>query len=410
MRRDFTLPADSLLPGSCPPRRKMLCGRKFGHVGSGLGDHDVGSESTDAGDGADQIPEAAKGLHHHLDPLGECLDGAVCWSIKFRCMRPKRVMSGEPTVEGFGQLRDFSAQLLLGQSAINAVSFPPVRTTRSGDADWPRSSCAENPAADRSPLRSVHRSSRVFGRMHLNLIDQHTAAIEALTERIEVVMQPFRGFRDLICTIPGIGGFTADVVVAETGADMTKFPTAQHLASWRARPRQQRISRQGEIATHTAGTPTSKEHWVPRRCRSRTPATPTWRPVSPVAAAAPSAGQRRRATRTASRDLEHRHHQHRLPRSWRDYFTRLNPRKRDTTLFANSKPWLPRHPRPSVLTAHLPNAPHVNLLVRSKCDKNAFADPAPDHVPSSRCDPSIRFTTTPNPRVCLINGVSGVFG
>ena len=69
-------------------------------------------------------------------------------------------------------------------------------------------------------------------RMHLDLIDQHTASIEALTERIEVVMEPFRGFRDLICTIPGIGGFTADVVVAETGADMTKFPTAHHLASW----------------------------------------------------------------------------------------------------------------------------------------------------------------------------------
>jgi transposase len=69
-------------------------------------------------------------------------------------------------------------------------------------------------------------------RMHLDLIDQHTAAIERLTDRIEVVMEPFRGFRDLICTIPGIGGYTADVVVAETGADMTRFPTAQHLASW----------------------------------------------------------------------------------------------------------------------------------------------------------------------------------
>jgi transposase len=69
-------------------------------------------------------------------------------------------------------------------------------------------------------------------RMHLDLIDQHTAAIEQLTDRIEVVMEPFRSFRDLICTIPGIGGYTADVVVAETGADMTRFPTAQHLASW----------------------------------------------------------------------------------------------------------------------------------------------------------------------------------
>src|SRR5882757_4575737 len=69
-------------------------------------------------------------------------------------------------------------------------------------------------------------------RMHLDLIDQHTAAIEQLTDRIEVVIEPFRSFRDLICTIPGIGGYTADVVVAETGADMTRFPTAQHLASW----------------------------------------------------------------------------------------------------------------------------------------------------------------------------------
>jgi transposase len=64
------------------------------------------------------------------------------------------------------------------------------------------------------------------------LIDQHTAAIEQLTDRIEVVIEPFRSFRDLICSIPGIGGYTADIVVAETGADMTKFPTAQHLASW----------------------------------------------------------------------------------------------------------------------------------------------------------------------------------
>src|SRR6185295_19305396 len=47
-------------------------------------------------------------------------------------------------------------------------------------------------------------------RMHLDLIDQHTAAIEQLTDRIEVVIEPFRRLRDLICTIPGIGGNTAD--------------------------------------------------------------------------------------------------------------------------------------------------------------------------------------------------------
>lgn len=69
-------------------------------------------------------------------------------------------------------------------------------------------------------------------RMHLGLIDQHTAAIETLNERIEVIIEPFRGFCDLICSIPGIGTTTAQVITAETGADMTRFPTPGHLASW----------------------------------------------------------------------------------------------------------------------------------------------------------------------------------
>ena len=71
-----------------------------------------------------------------------------------------------------------------------------------------------------------------LARVHLDLIDQHTAAIEALTERIEQAIEPFRGFRDLICSIPGISTLIAEVIVAEIGADMSRFPSAGHLASW----------------------------------------------------------------------------------------------------------------------------------------------------------------------------------
>lgn len=69
-------------------------------------------------------------------------------------------------------------------------------------------------------------------RMHLDLIDQYTRAIEDLTRRIEEVSAPFRHTRDLICTVPGISTLVADVVIAETGADMSVFPSAAHLASW----------------------------------------------------------------------------------------------------------------------------------------------------------------------------------
>ena len=71
-----------------------------------------------------------------------------------------------------------------------------------------------------------------LARVHLDMIDHHTQAVEELTARIEALMEPFRGFHTLICSIPGIATLTADVIVAETGADMTRFPTAKHLASW----------------------------------------------------------------------------------------------------------------------------------------------------------------------------------
>jgi transposase len=67
---------------------------------------------------------------------------------------------------------------------------------------------------------------------HLRLIDDHTAVLDSITARIEEAMAPFRPARQLLTSIPGIGVPTADVVIAETGADMNRFPTPGHLASW----------------------------------------------------------------------------------------------------------------------------------------------------------------------------------
>jgi transposase len=69
-------------------------------------------------------------------------------------------------------------------------------------------------------------------RMHLARIDQITETIVELSARIEEAMRPFARQLELLCTIPGVGQSNAEVIIAETGADMTRFATAGHLASW----------------------------------------------------------------------------------------------------------------------------------------------------------------------------------
>ena len=68
--------------------------------------------------------------------------------------------------------------------------------------------------------------------LHLGHIDQLTVAIERLDEEVERELAPFVEQFALLCTIPGIGRRVAEVVIAEIGVDMGRFPTAQHLASW----------------------------------------------------------------------------------------------------------------------------------------------------------------------------------
>lgn len=69
-------------------------------------------------------------------------------------------------------------------------------------------------------------------RVHLNLIDEHTRAIDEVTAQIELMIEPFSSARELMVTIPGISSTVADIIIAEIGVDMSRFPTAGHLASW----------------------------------------------------------------------------------------------------------------------------------------------------------------------------------
>ncbi|AMB39402.1 MULTISPECIES: IS110 family transposase [Paenarthrobacter] len=71
-----------------------------------------------------------------------------------------------------------------------------------------------------------------MARLHLDQIDAHNRAIDTLTGRIEEAMEPFREAREALATIPGVSQRIAEVIIAETGADMDVFETPARLASW----------------------------------------------------------------------------------------------------------------------------------------------------------------------------------
>ena len=66
----------------------------------------------------------------------------------------------------------------------------------------------------------------------LTRIDALDADIAELDTRIEAMTAPFAAAVERLDEIPGIGPIAAAVIIAETGLDMTRFPTAGHLVSW----------------------------------------------------------------------------------------------------------------------------------------------------------------------------------
>jgi transposase len=69
--------------------------------------------------------------------------------------------------------------------------------------------------------------ARMLGR-----IDQASADIAELEAKIEEELGPFAPAADRLDEITGVGRAAAQVIIAEIGTDMGRFPTPGHLASW----------------------------------------------------------------------------------------------------------------------------------------------------------------------------------
>lgn len=66
----------------------------------------------------------------------------------------------------------------------------------------------------------------------LNRVDAIDADIATVQARIDTQIAPFAQAVTRLDEIPGVGLTAAQTIIAEIGLDMSRFPTAAHLASW----------------------------------------------------------------------------------------------------------------------------------------------------------------------------------
>ena len=72
---------------------------------------------------------------------------------------------------------------------------------------------------------------------HIDALDEQLARLSA---EVAARLAPFDAQQRALDSIPGIGRWTAEVILAEIGTDMTRFPSAGQLA---------------ELGRHVSGQP-----------------------------------------------------------------------------------------------------------------------------------------------------------
>jgi len=118
-----------------------------------------------------------------------------------------------------------------GRLMIEAIirgEYDPVKL-----AELARSRLRKKIPQLRQALRGgVTEHHRFLLRTQMNHLDHLEQLIIQYSQRIEEALDPFAAVLARLVTIPGVDFRVAEVVVAEIGLDMSRFPTAGHLSSW----------------------------------------------------------------------------------------------------------------------------------------------------------------------------------
>ena len=141
----------------------------------------------------------------------------------------------QKTLEGANIKLASVASDVLGVSSRQMLAAVVDGTTLEASA---LAELAHGQLRDKVPQLEQALSGRVGPHQRFLLAEQlaHIDALDASLERLgtEIAerMRPFDELIERLDAIPGIGRTIAEVLLAEIGADMTRFPTANHLVSW----------------------------------------------------------------------------------------------------------------------------------------------------------------------------------
>jgi transposase len=112
--------------------------------------------------------------------------------------------------------------------AMIAGETDPIRLAELGS---PRLGCTRDTLVEALDGR-VQEHHRFLLNQHLKTIEQMEETVAVFDARIEAALAPVRDTVERLGQVPGLSTTAAEVLIAEIGLDMSRFPTAGHLLSW----------------------------------------------------------------------------------------------------------------------------------------------------------------------------------
>src|SRR3954452_950108 len=157
--------------------------------------------------------------------------------------RYRMQLMGDRTRESIrleGMLEDASIKLSAVASSLTTVSARAMLTALINGERDPRvlAELAKGKMRNKIPALvealtghfDEHHAQLARGMLHR--LEGIEAALAELDGVIAAACRPWAHQLELLQTIPGVGEKVAQVIIAETGGDMSRFPSAEHLASW----------------------------------------------------------------------------------------------------------------------------------------------------------------------------------